>query len=304
MNWYSLAKLYKKTDAISTDYIDDLHNEDLRKGVPSTTEIIVYHGTSMKKFVDIMIHGSLDPGKSVDKKNYEKVTTGGIYITSSPSFWSAEMYAFVSGKNDQSDNVVIELVVPLGWIEKDPDDTRYNEKGEMNSQGKTQGYVRKPINIKRIRQIKVYNTELRKIKPNPNNDILIGEWTAWMPVGKFFDLIKRSVQKNLPLAPEYKMLVSGRPRGLSRTPPSLDKEQEVAEKLITIWHSFFEIGSVPFEKVLAWAYKNKPYDAYQGIQKFLNDMRPGAFEEFINMCGSEYMPRKGESFYFYIKRIG
>lgn len=297
---------YKRVtaDALNTDYLSNIHDKELREGVPPKTDIVVYHGTSMKKLLGILQHGSLDPAISKDKRNYDNSTIGGIYVTISFGFFSAEMYSNKSAE-DGSDGVVLELVVPLGWIEQDPDDTRHDEKGEMNDLGKKQGIVRRPIDKRRIRQIKVHSQAFAQASPSPNNDFFSKSWSNWMSMADFYSLTRKLAKQKIPLPQEYGALVGLNLKGLSRQNAPIDLEQTVAEQLLTLWNTIFDIGSLNFEKVLGWVYKNKNvYNAQQGLQSFMEFARPGAYQEFMTSAPDNYKPKPGEDWRRYLSRVG
>lgn len=299
--WYSRLK---QADAFSTDYIENMHHPEL-KGMPAKSEIVVYHGTSIAKFAAIMRHGSLDPQISQSKKNYEQVTTGGIYVTINPGFGSAELYAHQSSANDKSDNIVLEMVVPYNWIEHDPDDTRIDEQGVMNSQGRTQGIIRRAINIRRIRQVKALNPVLSQAAPSKDGNPFNRLWTQWMPIAKFYKLVQKAVE-NGQLDENYKIFAGGTYPGLSRKGPKIDSQQEFAERLACLLNTHFDMNLVNFEKILVWAYKNQNAafgPAVNGTNTFLEAMQPGLSKRFQEEVQQDYQPKPAESLQSFLNRI-
>lgn len=142
--------VYKRSDEndvpLEPDSWTSLHSPQVRE-LTKGRDVIVYHGTSSKKLAKILAHGSLDPAISESHKTF-KESSPGIFITKQfGGLMGAEFYAHVSSEGgsdkerapgDNSDAVVLELIVPLNWIEADPDDTRFKESGEINDLGADQ----------------------------------------------------------------------------------------------------------------------------------------------------------------------
>lgn len=298
---------------IIPDYLEDIHSPELRKSVPPNTPIIVYHGTSSRKLANILSHGSLDPNISSqpEYRSYEN-SSPGIYVTiSSSGFFGAELFAWHAAKSesegDGSDPVVLELNVPLGWIDPDPDDSRIVDD-QRNQASKTQGRILRPINIKRIRGIQVKNSDLAQRVPYGSDDIFDRDKTKWMPIGRFLDLLSK-----IPiLPPEYEKMVSNRPPGMSRSETYEEQEQRIADKLVQLYQTFNSIdpaanGLAPFDAALVWVYNNKNNlwgNALSSVSSFFEYMNPGSFEYYENTAGgSEYFPRPNESLFSFLDRL-
>jgi hypothetical protein len=286
-DWYKIA-----TPPIISDYLEDLHNPYIRNNINKSTQIIVYHGTSSKRLAEILIHGSLDPeiSGSDNFKSYKESSKGIFVTTSATGFIGASMYAYHAGSNEETgdggDEVVLELSIPWYWIEEDPDDTRISEDAQKNDLGKTQGVVRRPINVKRIKNILVYNSILNGIIPNPSDNILENRSTQWMPIGKFLDVVRKNIDS---LPEEYGIMVD-RSKGLSRKEGYEDREQIVAEKLLGLVHTFFSPGDYSFDQVLAWVFqqKNIYIPKREMIEKFLKDMPAGDESAWDNLLSNGY----------------
>jgi len=281
---FGMFHWYKTALPISSDWLQDLHHPGIRENLDKTQQIVVYHGTSSKRLVNILAHGSLDPAisGSPEYKSYLSASPG-IFVTTSPTgFIGAGMYAYHATSNEEngdgSDEVILELVVPWYWIDQDPDDTRITEQGETNDLGRIQGIVRRSISVKRIRNIVVYNKELREIIPYQPNEIFERTMTKWMPIGKFMDVVKKNVDS---LPEEYRQMI-GHSKGLSRSDNYTDIEEDVAVKLLELVQTFFYSMDYSFDDTFAWVLANKnlalySYNKRDVIHKYLKDI--GVWEE-------------------------
>lgn len=292
------------------DALNHLHHPEFRQSVSPSTQVIVYHGTSSVALSSMLQHGQLSWDDS--RKNYTN-TSPGVFVTTSPGFFSAEMYGHKSTETQGGDEVVLELQLPLGWIAQDPDDTRVDAAGRMNDLGKTQGMVTKPISVKRIKQLKVHSDALAQVfNPNPNTEPdIMGYWTPWMPIGKFLDKIAKSISKGVTLPFEYSTMVGVRPRGLAKSPAPESREQELAEGLLSLYHTFVEVNygndESDYDKTLWFVHKNKLnpwvlassvvpiYIQTLGGEEALRSYREG-YE------GTQYWPKAGESLMMFLRR--
>jgi hypothetical protein len=280
-----MSNWYKKASPISSDWLQDLHHPGIKENI-GNQQVVVYHGTSSKRLFQILAHGSLDPSitEKEEFKSYQSSSYGIFVSTSATSFMSAGMYAFHAAEHEEtgdgSDKVVLELVVPWKWIEEDPDDTEYID-GERSDLGKTQGVIRRPISVKRIRNIVVYNDVLKDLIPSESDDILEGERTRWVPIGNLMDVVKKN--KDI-LSEEYQQM-SFFSKGLSRTDPYTDREEEVALKLLTLIQTFLDPTDYSFDDSLSWVLSNKDliYDQRGMLEKYLRDF--GAWETLTEEQG-------------------
>lgn len=311
-NW-----LQKISMPLSSDYVGDLFR--IKSFAPKNTKISVYHGTTSKKLANILQHGSLDPTVSnlPEHKSYKDASPG-IYITTSLGLGGAELYAHHAAfglgnsedKGDGSDPLVLELIVPVAWIEPDPDDSRLTHEGKPNEASRSQGRILRPISIKNIRQVMISNSILSKIIPNERDDFFSQFNTAWFPIGKMLDAIKKAIRSGVELPEEYYQMVNQRPKGLSRNETFQDMEQDMAEKLVTVHDTFldssYDVSESTFDRALEWVYKNGIYgNATAGIQSFLNSFSPNAWNDAIKGWGrsDNYMPRQNESLFSYLRRF-
>jgi len=284
-NWYRMA-----APPIISDYIEDLHYKDIMRNLDKTTQIIVYHGTTSKRLAEILIHGSLDPDISGSEgfKSYKNSSEGIFVTTSATGFVGASMYAHHAASDEETgdggDEVVLELSIPWYWIEEDPDDTRILENAQKNDLGKKQGIVRRPISVKRIRNVIVYNDFLNKIIPLPTDNIF-DKATQWMPIGKFLDVVRKNIDS---LPEEYGIMV-GSSKGLSRSEAYEDREHVIAVKLTGLLHTFFDPQDYSYDQVLAWVlqHKGKYIPEREMLEMFLKDMPAGEGETAWDKLQSE-----------------
>lgn len=307
-----LRLAYRIAFPLYLDSVSHLHHPEFRKAIPPNTQVIVYHGTSSAALASMLQHGQLS--WQAERKNYPN-TTPGVYVTTSPGFFSAEMYGHKSTETQGGDEVVLELQIPLGWIVPDPDDTRIDEQGNMNDLGRKQGMVTRPISVKSIKQLKVHSDELAPVfRQDAVQDApdIMGYWTPWMPVGKFLDSIARAIKKGISLPQEYAMMVGARPRGLAKSPAPESREQELANELLSLYHTMIEInleGEVSdYDKTLWWVHRNK----FSGWEPALKVIQPyftelggqGAWDHYQESYqGTDYWPKPGESVWRFLKRL-
>jgi len=304
MNW-----LEKICMPIIPDQIEDIHHPEFRKAIPPKTPIIVYHGTSSAKLSRIIQHGSLDPAISgqAENKSYSDASEGIFVSIQATGFGGAELYAWHAAQHesdgDGSDPVILELEVPLEWIDTDPDDSAVVD-GNRNQASKIQGRVLRSIDIKRIRQLQIKNNQLASRVPYQGENIFDRDKTEWMPIGKMMDLI----QKTPGLSKEYQQMTKPtRPRGLSRCEPLPEYEQKVSDGLFMLY-SIFNAGpdsNGMYDASLVWAYSNKNVlhgDAMSAVQSFFEYMKPGSFEYYNESAPDEYKPRVGESLMSFLRR--
>jgi hypothetical protein len=315
-NWYRLAM------PLPTDYLRNLHDPDLRKNVPPERELIVYHGTSTKKLVYILSHGYLDPDiSSQDEYRSYNGSSKGIFVTTSAKgFTGAELYAHHSSSmqgadegqsGDGSDPVVLELIVPIGWIQQDPDDTRIDlETGQMNDLGKMQGVVQRKISIKRIKNIYLKNEQIAEYHGLNSQEFFDQGMTEWMPIGIFLDRVIKLIKKGVDLPEEYQQMAQMiRPRGLSRSDAYEDVEHKIVEGLMMLIATFFEPNLVSYDQILSWVFQNK-INYYDNAAKVIESF-------FVQFVGQEdwekmveeqmpdyYRPKDYEPLIAYLKRAG
>ena len=306
MNW-----LKKISMPLTSDYLENLHDPDIRSTAPKNTQIEVFHGTTIKRLIKILQHGSLDPGvtSAIEHKSYPDASQG-IFVTTSLGLFGAELYAHHASQGDKdatgdgSDTVVLSLVVPLNWLEPDPDDSRLTPEGKPNQASMTQARIMRPINVKRIKMIAINNPILSQKVPYGRDNIFDAEKTAFTPIGKMLDIITRT--KNLP--EEYYQLTGSRPRGMARSEVYEDQEQWLAMKLTSLYQSYYgSFYSSIFDKTLAWVYKNKvhTYDMAQSrIMEYLAFMgKTGDEVEVSDFVQGHYAPKPTENLRYYFGRV-
>jgi hypothetical protein len=299
---YNLAFIFAKL-AVPLDPYNwtSLHSFEVRE-LAEGKDVVVYHGTSSKKLAKILAHGSLDPAMSGGNKTF-KESSPGIFVTKQPGgLMGAEFYAFISSEGgndkertpgDNSDAVVLELIVPLDWIETDPDDTRFQEGGKMNNLGEDQGIVHRPLNIKRIRSVLLKGSEVSKIVP---------EWT---PIGIVIDKIAKAIKSGAQLPEEYAAMSGQKPRGLSRQQAYYDIEERIAKGLVNLHDNWFSPDYKTHEAALVWALKNGAHGlALPAIKSFFDSIVAN-FEDFKEGAeGSYWWPKPNEYLVNYLKRVG
>lgn len=305
--------MHKISSPIMPDYLDNLHDPDLRRAMPPSTKIMVYHGTTSKRLALVLQTGFFDP--QIADKSFESASPG-IFVTTSLGLGGAELFAHHAANGDKDipgdggDEIVVELVVPFGWIEQDPDDTRIDpETGKMNQMGRQQGRIMHPVKITHIRQIMIKNDIISTEEPHPlHGDFMYSNTSQWVPIGKMLDLIKRHVYS---LPEEYGQMINVRPRGLSRTEAPEERESKLASDLLVVLHTFLSIGvsqgeSSDFVVTLAWIYENKiqPWsDAISSLSAYFEHMSPGSWEEVSQSMSDRYAPIPGEHLYRYLARV-
>lgn len=322
MSW-----LQKIALPVDSDWLGNLHDEELRNAAPRGTRVLVYHGTSSKRLALIFASGFLDPNLTPDLKSYED-SSNGVFVTT--SIVGAEMYAYHSSQDEdtgnrwqghrggQGDEVILELDIPWDWIKSDPDDIRHGLKGQPNQATFIQGRIVQPVDIKRIRRVRFSNETLAEIIPGPEEITAFPRTddkkpkpykTEWIPIGKAIDVIQKLVNKGADLPPEYYQMVSPvRPRGLSRSKSYEDQEVQLAEKLLGVLHTFVAPGTVgdrsSYDATLLWIYQNKNrfYSrASEVMPDYFENMEPGSWQ-LVTDAGSDYIPFENESVYSYIQR--
>ena len=284
---------------------ENLHSPQMREIVPKGREVIVYHGTSSKKLANMMQHGSIDPTMAAENKTYEDDSPG-VFVTKQPTgFGGAELYANIAAQHkemgDGSDRVILELVIPLDWIQNDPDDTRYDEKGNINQYGANQGIVTRPIEMSRIRSVMFQGDKIGQAVPGASNDMFEKDKSEWLPIGTMMQRIKDRVHG---LPEEYSVMVQNS-QGLSRQEPKIDVEDKIAEGLTMLHNTFFDPSRAGVrESALAFAFKNSPYaPAMETVHKFFTELGED-IEYFTDNVGhSSYAPKPGENLSSYLRRI-
>lgn len=297
---------------IWSDYLHNLHDEDIRKHAPSKTEVVVYHGTSSNKLFKMIKTGQMLP--VLEARSYNN-SSDGIFVTT--SMVMAELYAHHSStgeEGDGSDPVILELQVPFAWIEADPDDSGIikDEHGQdvPKEANFNQGRVLRPINIKRIKTVQINNSVLSKYSPFGSDNPFDAMKTKMLPLGKMIDLIKQVSKKEKDLPDLYSEMVKFRPRGLSRSQPHEDAEQIIAKGLMSVFQTFASPGPIggqsQFERSLGWVYKNNMNQpATQLLPQYIEYMKPGTWKEISeHMQGTDYFPKPNESLWMYARRHG
>ena len=293
---------YKVAIPLNPEGWESLHSKRI-KDIASNKEVIVYHGTSSKKLAMILEHGSIDP--SAKSKTFDN-SSQGIFVTKEiGGFNGAELYANISAqheeKGDGSDRVILELIIPLSWIQPDPDDTRYDEQGNVNSLGANQGIISQPIKVSRIRSVMLQGDEIGEIAPSGNSGMFDSNKTEWLPIGVMMKKIKNNPHG---LPEEYSTMIQHSKR-LSLKEPSIDKEDELAEKLTILHNTFFD----PYrrdirEKALEFTLTNSPQSpAKESILKFFNQIGENTEDFTNNFENSQYEPKIGETLSSYLRRI-
>ena len=302
-----LANIFHKVAVpIDTAYVRSLHSEDLREAT-GKKKVIVYHGTSSKKLALIVQHGSMDPAQAKDYVNWDSVSPG-IYVTRNlEGFTGAWMYAHHAAKQG-GDPVVLELTIPLNWIDIDPDDTHHNEAGDINDLGEDQGVVRKPISIKNIKGVQFQGSEIGKIKPQNRDALFERDKTKWMPIGVALRLIAKHVQS---LPEEYQQMVSPLPKGMSRQLSYEDIENKYASAMESFYSSYIGSPGDRFngrstnEVALIWLLKNKNA-LYQNAQNALEEFGKiiGVdMHEQLEYLGEDYKPKPYETLRRFLDRV-
>jgi hypothetical protein len=303
-------RLNKLAMPFDSELFDSLHSKHIRETIPKDREVIVYHGTSSKRFVKILQYGSLDPVQSIENKAWENTTSGGIYVTRKfEGFTGAESYARHSSTNDGgdgSDPTILEIVIPLSWIELDEDDLKIDpETGKINDLGENQGVVKRSINIKRIRRIMFKGKEISQISKAYSSNVFDLDKTEFLPVGIMLDKIKKAINKGIELPPEYYQMVNSRPKGLSKREPIPEREEIIAKELESLYDNLFDPTDHPhdksvYENALIYVFNNKNmYDLEKYIKNFI--LYVGQDPEYFENAYD--MPRKGENIISYLKRI-
>jgi hypothetical protein len=314
MNLHKLYRLidlfYKKAVPLDLERIENIHDTDLRAAVPRTVDVLVYHGTSSLRLADIISHGSLDPAMSEANKSWPESSSGIFVSAKMVGFTSSgEMYSHHTSTQDGSDPVVLELQIPLNWIEMDPDDTKELEGGGINDAGKVQGVVRRPIKVSHIKNIFVKSEKIAQSIPSGLTNLFDKDRTEWMPIGKFLDVIKKLINKGVELPEEYHRMVGDRPKGLSRNQPYPEREQKLAQELEMVYSNFFDptdvssMGKGIYETALIWLYKD-PSRVHKSAKEMMTEFlalfnqSTDRFDDFPE----EYQPKEHESFIRYLAR--
>lgn len=289
--------------------LNSLHDPEVRAAL-SGREVVVYHGTSSKRLAKILQHGSLDPDRSNEVKVHDN-SSPGIFVTKNPTgFTGAELYANIAAQNpekgDNSDRVILELVIPIDWILPDPDDTKYDEQGNMNDLGRSQGIVTKSVNVKRIRNVLLEGQQITQVAPAgyEESNIFDRYKTEWLPVGVMLDKIRKAIKANVELPEEYYEMVSTRSRGLSRSAPASEKEEQAARGIINMYDNVFQPGGLSHDKVLLF-FLNNPnllYSSAESTLKLVFDSLGVGWEEMVD--GLSELPKQHESLFSYFKRAG
>jgi hypothetical protein len=274
---------------------ESLHDKELREVIKK--DIIVYHGTSSKKLAKIINHGSLDPTMSQNFKTYENASPGIFVSKREGGLIGAEMYANISSQGDKSDPVLLEIVVPFHWISEDPDDSRHDESGNLNHLGKAQGLINQPISIKRIKRVWAQGEEINEIAPSKDKgDFFDRSKTAFIPLGVFLEKIKKAVRAGQNLPDEYYEMVNMNIKGLSKSNPTIEREQVIAKGLENFFHNYYEVKDV-YKEALLTVLNSKTTDANSIIQEFLGKLG----EDFEDVY---YKPNRFENIFIYLKRTG
>ena len=302
-----LAELYlKKAMPIDTTYVRSLHDPELRSAL-GKRKVTVYHGTSSKNLAKIIAWGSLDPSKA--EKTWDHVTPG-IYVTRQlGGFGGAWLYANHSSQIDGSNPVVLELVIPINWISPDPDDTRYDEKGELNVAGEDHGIINRPVNIKNIKGVCFQGNEISEIKPGYREFQFETPKTKWLPFGTALRIINK---KKAELPPEYAEMVRAIPRGLARTQAYEEAENIYANKMGTFYETYIGSPDDTFggkrasERALIWLLVNKNKlwgTALAGLENFGKYIGVDIISR-MEYIGEDNCPKPNETLAAFLKRVG
>lgn len=288
-NYYSVKYgLDKIAVPIPSDYVENIFSEPIREIVPPSTLFLVYHGTCTTKLKDIISHGSLDPGKSAEGKTWAE-SSPGIYVTTKQTGFSssAEFYAHKAAHTHGGEPIILELSIPFGLIEMDPDDTKVlEETQELNEAGKVQGRVLQAIPVGKI--TRVYE--------------LIGGGTTkeYSFSGYLEKLLKESKDR------KYKKVLKETLPSAVKTEPAIDIEAELAETL-TAWHDNvfnpYEVGKnklTAYDNALLIGFKYKNDNAIKALKEFCEVMDIDYSE--VNNYPDEYKPKSYESLRMFLKR--
>lgn len=294
-----LSSVFKKFAVpFEASEFENLHDKYYKDNLKK--DVLVYHGTSSKKLADIIEHGSFDPKISFENKVHDNASKGIFVTNKDEGFTSAEMYAnnasVVDDKGDGSNPVVLELSIPIQWIEQDPDDTRFDEKGQMNEWGKTQGMVSRSIPIRRIKRVWMQGPEVGNVAPSGRDGIFEKGKTEFMPIGKLLDKIKKSIENGADLPEEYHKMVNVRPKGLSKSEPTIETEQMIAKGFENIYHTYYEFDNNIYEKALKFIL-NSGLNNPDLLGSFLRQQGKS-----INDIPYREQPRWRESIVSYLKR--
>lgn len=285
---YELAKI---AVPISSDYIEDIFSEPLRAIIPATTNLLVYHGTCTNKLKDIISHGGLDPSKSAEGKTWAE-SSPGIYVTTKITGFSssAEFYAHKAAKTHGGDPIILEMSVPFGLIEMDPDDAKILEETQsMNEAGKVQGIVLETIPISKI--TKVY--ECGGLTSTGMNSYSFASYIEKLLKEKSTDKkYKKTLKEQLPLA--------------TRMEPKIDIEGEMAD-LLNSWndniftpHAVGKNKLTAYDNALIIVFKYKNENAIKALKEYCEIME-NEYSDVENYP-SEYQPRPHESLLSFLKR--
>jgi len=298
---------YKLAVPIDLTYVRNLHDTEFREAAKKK-KVTVYHGTSSKKLALIIRHGALDPAQSKDYTNWEDVSPG-IYVTRQlEGFTGAWLYANRAASQDGGNPVVLELTVPLNWIDIDPDDTRHDEAGKINDLGENQGIIHKVINIKNIKGIQLQGKEISKIKPQPSSGIFETDKTEWMPIGVALRLIAKNVGT---LPEEYQQMAAPIPKGMARQMASEELENKYAEAMDIFYSTYIGSptdrfgGKTVNEVALIWFMKNKNVLWNQAVPalKEFGKIISVDMSEHLEYLADYLAPKPYETLARYLQRI-
>jgi hypothetical protein len=296
--------LLSKWAAISLDRVMNIHDPDVKRYIGDRT-VIVYHGTSSKHLANILRHGSLDPAISRSEKfrSYEG-SSYGIFVTAKlGGFTGAELYSHNATEKGGGDRVILEIFVPMSWIDLDPDDTRY-VNGEMNDLGANQGIIRKTIDIKRIKSVVFDGEAISQIDPAGGGNIFDRYKTKWMPLGTAIMEMVKLAGRGVELPEEYKVIAGLHLKGLAKSEYKEDIKNIYASKLEELHHTFFDPaslinGKTVGEVALLWLFskRNALYQNAEVALKdfFNNEVGAGFYDRFLEAAPEEYKPKQYQS---------
>lgn len=292
-NIHRLASLfYKLAIPLESDLIENLFSEPLRKTIPSDRNILVYHGTSTEKLKKIISHGSLNPTESIKAKSFEN-TSPGIYVTTKLTGFSssAEFYAHKAKEVHGGDPIAIELSLPIGWIEIDPDDSRVlEETGVMNEAGQVQGRVTQSIPINKITQIIEF--------PGGFSHPII------YPFGVYIEKILKQKGHKRDYRKDLKEQLS--------TAPFKEPIEDEESKLAKIFNNWYDNIYTPkdiginglsvYDNILIIVFEFKNKNALEAINKLCQIMAEDVSMIDPDNYPEQYIPKKYETLRMFLKR--
>lgn len=288
-NYYNIKYGFEKVAVpIPSDYIDNIFSKPIREIVSPKTNFLVYHGTCTSKLKDIISHGSLDPGKSAEGKTWEN-SSPGIYVTTKLTGFSssAELYAHKAAKIHGGDPIALELSIPFGSIEMDPDDSKVLEESqELNEAGKVQGRVMQAIPVGKITRVYEFGS--------------MGRYKDYSFSGYIEKLLKESKDR------KYNKVLKETLPGAVKTEPVIDIEAELAE-ILMYWHDSlfnpYQVGTnqlTGHDNALLIAFRYKDDNAIKALKEFCQVMGHDYSE--VDNYPDEYKPKSYETLKMFLKR--